>query len=94
MPTPYREWRDGLAGEVLAQLKQARLPVPCYGAGVELELKLSLTGKSGDLDNLAGGIMDALTGVFWTDDSQITRLIVSRDKLDNGLKWLAQVSRR
>lgn len=32
-----------------------------------------------DADNLAKGIMDALTGIFYKDDSQIVNLIVSKN---------------
>ena len=39
------------------------------------------TGRP-DVDNLAKGIMDGMTGVVWVDDAQVVRLIVEK-KYDN-----------
>lgn len=37
------------------------------------------TGRNtGDADNLAKGIMDAVKGICWIDDSQVTKLIVKK----------------
>ena len=36
--------------------------------------------RFGDADNLAKAVLDALAGVVFTDDSQITRLLVEKEK--------------
>lgn len=37
------------------------------------------TGRNtGDADNLAKGIMDAVKGICWLDDSQVTKLVVKK----------------
>lgn len=53
----------------------------------ELKLKIDIyrdkknvtSRRYGDIDNLAKAIMDALTGVLWQDDSQITDLHVTKN---------------
>ena len=42
----------------------------------EYNVMKPVTRSSGDADNHAKAIMDALTGVCWGDDSQVTRLSV------------------
>jgi len=34
--------------------------------------------NTGDVDNHAKAVMDALTGIVWRDDSQVTRLSISK----------------
>ena len=34
--------------------------------------------NAGDVDNLAKGILDALQGIIWNNDAQVTRLKVSK----------------
>lgn len=44
-------------------------------------------GKNiGDADNYAKAILDALKGICWADDSQVTRLIVFKRFCDQGNK--------
>ena len=50
---------------------------------LKVELKIykrgKLTGRRfGDVDNLAKGILDALTGLIWRDDSQIISLKIEK----------------
>ena len=43
----------------------------------------SVTSKRyGDIDNLVKGIFDALTGVLWLDDKQISSLLVTKNLAD------------
>ena len=41
-----------------------------------------ITQQYGDIDNLVKGIFDALTGVVWKDDRQISRLLVTKNQGD------------
>lgn len=38
--------------------------------------------RYGDIDNLVKGIFDALTGVLWKDDRQVTELLVTKNFAD------------
>lgn len=45
--------------------------------------KKSVTSRLyGDIDNLAKAILDALTGVLWSDDSQISELHITKNISD------------
>ncbi len=45
--------------------------------------KIKVTSaRYGDIDNLVKGIFDALTGVVWKDDRQISRLLVTKNQGD------------
>ena len=39
-------------------------------------------GRAADVDNLAGGIMDAMNGICYKDDSQVTELRARRVKAE------------
>lgn len=43
------------------------------------DFKTATNQRYGDIDNLAKGIMDALTGVLWQNDKQITDLHVTKN---------------
>lgn len=43
-----------------------------------------IKARSGDVDKLARAVMDALTGVAFTDDSQVLILMVAKDYAMNG----------
>ena len=40
--------------------------------------------NTGDADNHAKAIMDAISGICWVDDSQVTRLVVTKGYTDTG----------
>lgn len=47
------------------------------------KFKKGVTSKRyGDIDNLVKGIFDALTGVLWQDDKQISSLLVTKNLAD------------
>lgn len=54
---------------------------------IEGDVQLSLVfnyskGPFADIDNLAGGFMDAANGILWKDDKQVVSLLASRTKSD------------
>ena len=76
LPSFYREWKRSAVLEILCQLSE-HASLPLARANVEI----ALTGKHrGDLDNLAGGILDALVEAqVITDDrlSCVPKLVVT-----------------
>ena len=68
-----------------------------YACGKYLAAKHNVikpTGRNtGDADNHAKAILDALKGICWNDDSQVTRMIVERRFTDTGDKakvWICE----
>lgn len=53
---------------------------PIFAVELRFNLKTpKYTSKNaGDVDNLAKGVLDALTGIVWDDDGKITQLVVSK----------------
>ena len=78
LPQTYREWKDDAILELRCQMR-SYAAFPLSKASVEL----LLTGKHrGDLDNLAGSILDALvqSGAIEDDSLKcVSRLLVSHD---------------
>jgi len=76
LPSSYREWKRSTVLQLLSQLGDHG-SLPLARANVEI----ALTGKHrGDLDNLAGGILDVLVEVqVITDDrlSCVPKLVVT-----------------
>lgn len=70
LPSFYREWKRAAVLEILCQLRE-RAALPLARANVEI----ALTGKhQGDLDNLAGGILDALVEAQVITDDRLSCL--------------------
>lgn len=62
MTQGYRKWKKEARRQVLEQWEGPPLS--------PIELLLTLHGpRRGDLDNLAGAVMDAMTGIVYPDDS-------------------------
>lgn len=52
--------------------------------------------NTGDTDNHAKAVLDALKGICWQDDSQVTRLVVEKRFTDTGNKvkvWICEDDR-
>ena len=53
---------------------------------VTVDLEFGLTAgnilgkRSGDVDNLAKGVLDACNGILWADDSQVVKLTTAKTK--------------
>ena len=87
MPAPYMQWKQRIGGLVALGLRS----LPLFGQA-RLELSLTIWAGRGDADNLAGGIMDALNGIAWTDDRQIRRLVVDLEERNKtSPRWVAVV---
>jgi len=70
-PPAYEDWKRDVH-KMLLQLHLPVLRIPCA-----LTLHMRLTPRGGhkpDVDNLAGGFMDAANGVLYQDDAQTALL--------------------
>ncbi len=76
----YQRWKDKVSAA-------ARDAVP-EAARFELErvtvtiIHYCFDWAEGDLDNIAGGILDGLNGPAYTDDREVTQLVLRRTALD------------
>jgi Holliday junction resolvase RusA-like endonuclease len=68
---PWRKVEDALA----MQVRAGGFRGPPETAALEVALKFfTATAVRGDIDNLVKTVLDALNGVVWKDDKQITAL--------------------
>lgn len=87
MPADYMTWKRTIAGKVAFRLQEC----PVFRQG-RVRLDLWIWSGKGDVDNLAGGVMDALNGIAWRDDDQITDLTVrKRPRTKTAPRWMAIV---
>ena len=78
LPSTYRKWKHDAVLELLCQLGSR----DCLPIAVPVAVEIALTGSShrGDLDNLAGAVLDALVEAsVLTDDrlSCVPKLVVT-----------------
>jgi Holliday junction resolvase RusA-like endonuclease len=74
MNNQYTAWKNDIA---------TRLRAAYSGPPLEQMLSLNIVvgyqkAPKGDVDNLAGALMDAANGVLWHDDGQVKRLCIER----------------
>lgn len=82
----YPQWKDDVGYHALAAMKKQRYGVlrEAVTINITFELPKPMRPRSErhvtkpDLDKLVRGILDALTGVVWIDDSQVTFLAASK----------------
>ena len=87
MPADYMTWKRTIAGKVAFRLQEC----PVFRQG-RVRLDLWVWSGRGDADNLAGGIMDALNGIAWRDDDQVSDLVVrKRPRTKGAPRWMAIV---
>jgi len=80
-------WKRQIAGRVALALSAC----PVWRQD-RLSLDLWFWTGKGDVDNLAGGVMDALNGVAWFDDEQVIDLVVrKRPKTKTSPRWVAVI---
>lgn len=75
------EGRTPWQGPVMLEV---RFAVPKPASAPKRRRTYPIKARSGDVDKLARAVLDALTGVAFTDDSQVIVLIVHKDFADNG----------
>jgi crossover junction endodeoxyribonuclease RusA len=78
-----RAWVDAIREE--AERSWPRDDQPADGP-IQLELLYLFVGAAGDLDNLAKPFLDALKGLVYVDDGQVTDLIVRKRDLSQDLR--------
>ena len=98
MPAGYQDWKQ----ETAFQMRQQYRHEPMQG---HVAVAIDIVAKRkprGDIDNLAGAILDAGNGVLWTDDRQIVALAIvwltPADELPEGIRlevreWTKESSR-
>ena len=73
MPRGYMEYRDTLSWTIQAAMRKAGHKHPFEDPLEVMATFVRSTRNRVDLDNLLKTVLDAGTGVVWTDDSQIFR---------------------
>ena len=86
-----------LEGAVVCRIELYFNVPKSYACGKHLAARHNVikpTGRNtGDADNHAKAVLDALKGICWADDSQVTRLIVEKRFTDTGDKakvWICE----
>lgn len=76
----YLAWREQIAWIVDAERRRQGLPKPVAMFGEDVSVTLAFFGAptTADPDNLAKAALDALQGICYTDDRQVTELAVTR----------------
>jgi Holliday junction resolvase RusA-like endonuclease len=72
MPGGYQDWMNETRYALLQRTKGLPLERPI---SVSIEIHAPTRGR-GDLDNLAGGLLDAGNGILWKDDRQVQALAI------------------
>lgn len=73
MPAPYKDWCEEIGYIIRGQAARQKWEFMETGS-ITLNLYVEQIKARGDADNLTGSIMDAISGVIFNDDSQITTL--------------------
>ena len=75
-PPATQQWEDYIS--LLARQKTMN-EIPFPDEAVSVLLTFYCTKGAADIDNLAKAVLDALNGIVWTDDKQVTVLHVFKD---------------
>lgn len=65
--------KEAMAWEVKSQYRGK--PLKC---DIDLQICFYVPNKMSDLDNLLKGTLDCMTGILWTDDRQIIRIVAEK----------------
>jgi Holliday junction resolvase RusA-like endonuclease len=78
LPTAYREWQALVRDAAIVaagELEDRGTPWPAHAERYRVDIVVVPPDRRGrDVDNLAGGILDALNGVLWRDDRLVVDL--------------------
>ena len=92
------QWRAAIREEMERCVAESGHMFPINGVGLRARMVFHLRqpkrnrkrlpiGRP-DLDNLAKAVLDAGNGVIWSDDSQVTEMVVSKRWHDHPGVWL------
>ena len=85
-PPKCKQFKQNLAMLVKSFRRGSSLLEGELKVEIHIYRKFKVTSKRyGDIDNLTKGILDALTGVLWLDDKQISSLFVTKNLSDTPL---------
>ena len=89
------EWRAKIKDMVQRRMGPCR---PIIGRAIHVKMEFYLARPKSnrqqlpisrpDLDNLAKAVLDAVNGVIWGDDSQVTTVVMSKRWHNNQGLWL------
>jgi len=72
LPEDYRQWKETTTIELIRQIKNKKIEVPIKGP---IHLVIEYYGRAqGDLDNIAGAIMDALVNAKIIDNDNVKHI--------------------
>jgi hypothetical protein len=77
-----RDWIETVRGEALKYWSAGDEPAP---GAVLLEVSYLYKGTAADVDNIIKPIQDALKGLVYIDDGQVTDVVVRKRSLERGL---------
>lgn len=90
MPAQYVEWRARIAEEALvacAELADRGEPWPADAPAYCVRVHCAFPGGvHGDVDGLAGTVLDACNGLLWADDKLVTDLRTSKAEGEPSLR--------
>ena len=82
-PAKSRQFKKEFAQKVSMLRSSSAIYTGELSVELHIYRKMKVTSQRyGDVDNLAKGILDAMTGVLWQDDRQITKLLVTKNFAD------------
>jgi crossover junction endodeoxyribonuclease RusA len=76
-------WVDELRRRAMSRWPAGEPPVP---GAIQVGMTHIFTGVAGDLDNLAKPVLDALKGLVYEDDRQVTDLTMRKRDLGRDLR--------
>jgi crossover junction endodeoxyribonuclease RusA len=89
----YLAYKNQVAWEAKAAKRKAGLKM--FTGAVEVIATAYIYGnKSGDADNLAKAFLDAMNGIVWIDDRQVTDLTIRKRKVSSKDEERAEIEVR
>jgi len=79
---PVQTWKAKVWVACYEEIARREWSRPCFTSPVSFSCILWGLRANADIDNAFKAIADAVTGVAYADDSQITRLYIERRKAD------------